>query len=348
MRADREDVDCEDVDRDEAPFHHGELAVQAQAGVRATAQRVGGIIAPAIAPPLAAFLRSARVVALGAADRDGHVWASLLVGAPGVVEPTAQHLTVAMLPAVDDALYARLRGRDDAHAVGAPGAPGAPVGLVAIDFATRRRVRVNGRLAPPTADAAFTIAVEEAYGNCPKYIQARAPAATAAPGVAWAPPPVVPALSNRLTPAQQRWIRAADTSFVASVGPRGRADASHRGGAPGFMAVPNAQHIVLPDYPGNALFNTLGNLAVDPRVGIVVPDFAAGHVLQLSGTAVIDWRPEATTGFPGAERVVVVRITHVVEVAAAIPAGWSPAAPSPFNPPAPSPPTRDGARRSAP
>lgn len=332
-----------------SPFHDGELAVQARAGVLAMARRVGGIIAPSIAPPLAAFLSSATLAAVGAVDDEGLVWASLLVGPPGFLGPqtgppagargTASgapdapltHLVVAATPASDDALRRTLTG------TAARPAGRIPVGLVAIDLATRRRVRANGRLAAAGEDG-FVVVVEEAYVNCPKYIQARTPPSSGARG-GGAPSAHAAhaALSSRLGDEHRAWIGAADTLFVASVGPGGRADASHRGGPPGFVAVLDADHLVLPDYGGNAMFNTLGNLAVDPRVGLVVPDFARGRLLQLTGTATIDWRPDAVAAHPGAERVVVVAVEGVREVAAGIPAGWSPPRASPFNPTARAP-----------
>jgi hypothetical protein len=145
-----------------------------------------------------------------------------------------------------------------------------------------------------------------------------------------------------LSDAQRAWLRSADTAFVASVGPaageaHGRADASHRGGAPGFLAAVGARQVLLPDYAGNSMFNTLGNLAADPRVGLAVPDFATGRLLQLSGTAAVDWRAEVAATFPGAERLVVIHVEHVREVAGALPAGWSAPEPSPFNPRPPRP-----------
>ncbi|GJG86720.1 hypothetical protein tb265_19010 [Gemmatimonadetes bacterium T265] len=325
-----------------SPFHRGESAVQARAGVRAMAERVGGIIAPEISPAFGAFLRTVRVAAVGAPDAERRVWATMLVAAPGFLEAERDALRVGAAPAAGDALRAALGG-----ARGATGAP-TPVGVTAIDFGTRRRVRVNGVLADGAPERGarpglgFVVAVREAYGNCPKYIQARA--VPAGPTAAPADVPLADA-ADRLTDAQQAWLRAADTCFLASVGPTedgpteggtpGRADASHRGGAPGFLAVPDAGRVVLPDYPGNAMFNTLGNLAVDPRVGVVVPDFARGRLLQLSGTAAVDWRPAAAAAFPGAERVVVLTVERVREVAGALPAGWSAPQPSPLNPPAP-------------
>ena len=318
------------------PFHYGELAVQSRAGVRARAARVGEIIAPAISPPFAAFLRSARVAAVGAPDREGRVWATMLVAAPGFLRAGRDTLRVRAEPAVADALYATLTRRTTDG-----DGPSPPVGLTAIDFETRRRVRVNGTLASDDENAdesvlGFSVTVAEAYGNCPKYIQARTPLiAPSTPGPARGlATHAATAVEERdaLTESQRACLGLADTAFLASVGPHGRADASHRGGPPGFLAVAGPRHVLLPDYAGNAMFNTLGNLAVDPRVGLVVPEFATGRLLQFSGTASIDWRPEAAAAFAGAERVVVLTIERVREVAGALPAEWSMPVASPFTP----------------
>jgi hypothetical protein len=302
------------------PFHEGELAVQARAGVRASAARVGGIIGDTIPPALVPSLRSARVVALGAPDETGRVWATLLVGEPGFVDASPHRLRVRAQPRAGDALHALLTRP-------APSSARRAVGLTIVDLATRRRVRVNGTLSAD--DDGFAVEVEEAYVNCPKYIQARTPST-----LSRAPGDASPVADERdaLSDAQRLWLGAADTAFLASVGPTGRADASHRGGPPGFLVAIDARRVAFPDYAGNTMFNSLGNLAADPRAGLVVPDFARGRLLQLTGTAAVDWRPEVAAVFPGAERVVVFDVERVREVAGAIPAGWSAPVASPFNP----------------
>ena len=312
------------------PFHAGELAVQARAGVRAFATRVGGIIGATIPPAFTPFLATARVVAAGAADGEGVVWATMLLGPPGFVEASPTRLRVRATPTARDALRPVLTRH-------APPDPPTAVGLTIIDLATRRRVRVNGRRVPDDDPGdprvgGFTVAVEEAYVNCPKYIHARTAPSTVAAGEL--PHPAVEE-SDGLTDAQRAWLGAADTAFLASVGPTGRADVSHRGGAPGFLVAADARRVVLPDYAGNAMFNTLGNLAADPRAGLVVPDFATGRLLQLAGSAAVDWRSDAAASFPGAERVVVFSIERVREVGGALPTGWTAPVASPFTPPSP-------------
>jgi hypothetical protein len=82
-------------------------------------------------------------------------------------------------------------------------------------------------------------------------------------------------------------MAAADTFFIASANPGGNLDASHRGGQPGFVRR-RGEQLWIPDYRGNSMFNTLGNLAVNPAAGLLFIDFAAGESLQLTGTTAID------------------------------------------------------------
>src|SRR5260370_33094462 len=82
---------------------------------------------------------------------------------------------------------------------------------------------------------------------------------------------------------------ATDVLFVATGHPQRGADASHRGGNPGFVKVVDANTLRIPDYSGNSLFNTLGNLLVDPGYGMLIPTFQSGRMLQLTGTAKVTW-----------------------------------------------------------
>ena len=68
----------------------------------------------------------------------------------------------------------------------------------------------------------------------------------------------------------------------------------HRGGPRGFLRVDGGD-LWWPDYPGNNMFNSLGNLATDPSAALLVPDFGTGRTLHLSGTATVEWT-EAGTG----------------------------------------------------
>jgi len=172
------------------------------------------------------------------------------------------------------------------------------------------------------------VEAREAYTNCPKYIQARAPEAVA--GTA-APEPAAER-SPSLGTEQREFVARADTFFIATTHPERGADASHRGGAPGFVRVEGGRRLVWPDYSGNAMFNTLGNLAVDPRAGLLFVDFEKGNTLQVSGSAGIIWDEGRAAEFAGAERVVEFEVKEVVETRGALPLRWRLEEYSPFNP----------------
>ena len=110
------------------------------------------------------------------------------------------------------------------------------------------------------------------------------------------------------------------------------ADASHRGGRPGFVRVVDERRLRLPDYAGNNMFQTLGNISKDPRVGILFVDFASGTTQQLTGRARILWDSASFADLPGAERAVDIEVDLVVELEGRVAGGSRLVAPSPFNP----------------
>ena len=110
------------------------------------------------------------------------------------------------------------------------------------------------------------------------------------------------------------------------------ADASHRGGRPGFVRVVDEKRLRLADYAGNNMFQTPGNISRDPRVGLLFVDFASGATLQLTGRARILWDSTSFSDLPGAERAVEIEIDQVVELEGRVAGGSRLVAPSPFNP----------------
>jgi hypothetical protein len=94
--------------------------------------------------------------------------------------------------------------------------------------------------------------------------------------------------SDTLAAVDAARIRSADTFFLGTAHPGRGTDASHRGGPAGFVRVAGNQ-LWWPDYPGNNLFNSFGNLVVSPEAALLFPDFATGRTVQLSGTAEVEW-----------------------------------------------------------
>ena len=120
--------------------------------------------------------------------------------------------------------------------------------------------------------------------------------------------------------------------FIASAHVEGGADVSHRGGTPGFVRVVDARTLLMPDYAGNTMFQTLGNLQANPQAGLLLIDFASGATLQLAGTTHIIWNRQRVAEFAGAERLVEVTVAEVVEIADAHPFRSHTVEYSPFNP----------------
>jgi uncharacterized protein len=296
-------------------YHAGELSVQHQAGVEAQARRIGQGIRATIPSAAQAFLQQQPMLLVGSIDADGHVWASLLTGDPGFLMPMDERtLCIAATPVFGDPL------RDNLH-------DHAEVGLLAIDLANRRRMRLNGQI-ESVLDGSFVVHAGQVYANCVKYIQART-LETIVTGVRRLGRIC---RSDRLNAEQQAWVARSDTLFIASAHPDGGADVSHRGGNPGFVRVVDARTLILPDYAGNTMFQTLGNLQANPHTGLLLIDFAGGTTLQVAGTARIIWDAERTAGFVGAERLVEVTVADVVEITDAHPFRSDTVEYSPFNP----------------
>lgn len=263
---------------------------------RAGVELSGNGLRSSIPEGIAQFLAEQHLIVFASVDAEGRTWASLRIGTPGFVRATDSS-TIQTSPLAQDGepLITNLKHNPD-------------VGLIAFDPANRRRARVNG-VAKVMADDSLRIHTQQVYGNCQQYIQERVFKD------AIAEEPRVAAISRgaELNGEQQEWIARSDTFFIASAHPENGADASHRGGNPGFVKVESARKLIIPDYHGNLMFNTLGNINANPNVGLVFPDFVRGRTLQLTGRATIDWDSDREA-FPGAERLLVIEIDQVLEM----------------------------------
>lgn len=247
------------------PYHSGEREAQQRAGVCELADRVGRIIGPTIPAAAAVFLTQRTFVVAATVSAGGTVHASILGGSVGFIT-VPDPSTVMLRPESGD----RATVSEDLQACGT-------IGLLAIDFATRRRMRANGT--GRAGDGTIAVSTREVYSNCPQYIHPRQE-----PSLTSVPESRTPRLSER----QMAFVSAADTFFIASSHPERGADASHRGGDPGFVSV-TPESVSWLDFPGNNMFNTLGNLLIDERCSLLFADFQSGEVLRLDGRAAVDW-----------------------------------------------------------
>ncbi|MES2821753.1 MAG: pyridoxamine 5'-phosphate oxidase family protein, partial [Pseudomonadota bacterium] len=295
-----------------SPWHPGETALQERAGVAERMALWGQkVIRDYMPDQHRDFYRQLPFILIGTVDKAGRPWASLLEGEPGFVHsPDPRVLMLDHLPSTQDPASAGL-------------GVGAAVGLLGIELQTRRRNRVNGRVAARTGTG-FSVEVEHAFGNCPQYIQLRVPE-----GVAVEPPTPAPAAQHHdgLDPAARALIAAADTFFAASYidhqdGGMGRSvDVSHRGGQAGFVRVAG-DCLTIPDYAGNLHFNTLGNLQLNPRAGLLFIDFASGELLHLSGRTELVFEGPELRAFEGAERLWKLQVETLVRRPAALARRW--------------------------
>lgn len=292
-------------------YHAGELQVQQRAGVLAMAEQTGRSVRTEIPKVAADFLAKQTFLIASTGARDGQIWTSALYGPSGFIEvPDPNTMIIRPENTDGDPFYTNLSG-------------GSEIGLLAIELTKRRRMRMNGQ-ASLGSNNEIIVKLEQVYSNCPKYIQARAqPSASATYGNA--------VRSDSLNERQIEWIAGADTFFIGTSSGDGKCDASHRGGAPGFIQLRGGQ-LWFPDYFGNAMFNTLGNIQSNPNTGLLFIDFDSGSMLHLSGKARIVWDEKAIATFSGAERLVVFEPEAVIERAAQSPSPWSFISFSPFNP----------------
>lgn len=306
--------------KDESPFHAGEQAVQVKMGVRDRIEAVGQKAFRLFLPEQhRTFYAQLPHLLVGTVDAEGNPWASILVGAPGFIStPSDRTLHIAAQLLFGDPLAKNL-------------AIHSKIGFLGIELHTRRRNRVNGVVSDITPDG-FSVAVEQTFGNCPKYIQARQfdlhnfNNTTAKPVHTF----------TTLDEATRAVINAADTFFITTAYLDDTAnvthgvDVSHRGGTPGFVHIEN-NTLTIPDFAGNNIFNTFGNIEVNPKAGLLFIDFDQGNLLYLTGRADVIWDGDpGIAHYAGAERLLKFYLKRGIYVEGSLPLSWSAPDQSPF------------------
>ncbi|RDH86071.1 MAG: hypothetical protein DIZ80_00965 [endosymbiont of Galathealinum brachiosum] len=263
------------------PFHEGELAVQTKLGVSDIARSNGTVITNRIPGAALNFISQQSMVILGSTDINSRIWTSAIFGSSGFIEAL-------------DAETVRINFSDTSISITDPFwsniQSNAQLGMIVIELGSRRRLRINGQI-EKISEQIYHINIDQAYPNCPQYIQRRH---------------IMHARKNNdlnkvsdlngcsLNLNQINIIENADTFFVSSAHPDHGNDVSHRGGKPGFIQIINNSQLRIPDYPGNSMFNTLGNFDVNPNAGLVFIDFINKKILQLTGQAKVLWHIEDT------------------------------------------------------
>jgi hypothetical protein len=102
------------------------------------------------------------------------------------------------------------------------------------------------------------------------------------------------------------FIERAAMLFIATADADGQPDCSYKGGMPGFVRVLDERTLAIPDYDGNGMYRTWGNVLVNPRVGLLFLDFEHPKRIRVNGTARVSEDDPLRAEFPGA--VFVVRV----------------------------------------
>ncbi len=240
-------------------YHAGQIAAQTEANTRPVAERLTRWVGP-----VAEFAAAADLVLLATVDTAGVPRFAALAGAPPLAtmgEDGALRLTAAPAgwqPQADERTEAACGG-------------------IAISLGQRRRARLNGVLR--RAADGWTLAATETFVNCRKYI---------APSLALAEAPHAGPAGREPLALEDPWLGAllagAETAFLSSVSPAGLPDVSHRGGPAGFLTLAGGV-LSWPEYVGDGMFKSAGNVRATGAATLLVLELATGDAAELWGHA---------------------------------------------------------------
>ncbi|KAM3559096.1 hypothetical protein ARSEF4850_004286 [Beauveria asiatica] len=320
-------------------LHEGEAAMRALLRVPLGRNPT----AAGLPPHYALRVAASPLAAVGTLDAKGRPWTALWGGARGFAELIAPGV-LGLNSSVDtahDPVYQALWGGEEAVRGGVvqpSDDAGKMMAALALDLESRDRVKLMGAMVAGSADVKINklqmaFLVTESLGNCPKYLnRKRLQLREYGEDIE-----VIKSEQGRILPEQAiKLLDEADMFFLSSTDGASM-DTNHRGGPPGFVRVLKNEAdeavLVYPEYSGNRLYQTLGNLKVNPLVGIVVPDFASSDVLYLSGSASILVGPAPAALLPRTPLAVQVTITAARLVRRGLPFRGTNLERSPYNPP---------------
>ncbi|MEM7538015.1 MAG: pyridoxamine 5'-phosphate oxidase family protein [Chloroflexota bacterium] len=306
-------------------FHLGEQALQSETGKLDKIERASRTMIRDYMPEQHRdFFAGLRYLFIGTVDQQSQPWSSILAGPTGFVTTPDAHTMHIDLTHVGSSILA--------EPAFAEVDVGSTVGVLGLDLSNRRRNRMHGRVTQITPDR-LVIRVSQSFGNCPKYINTR----TIDDSL---PLPSLGETFERddLSDADRLRITRVDTFFIASHHQDGSgadyegADVSHRGGASGFVHIEDDNSLTIPDYMGNYMFNTLGNLLLDPKTGLLFIDFDNGDLMQINGKAEIIRDANEVASYPGAHRLLRIHVDYVRYTPGGLPLRWQFLEPSPYSP----------------
>jgi uncharacterized protein len=258
-------------------FHEGERSFQQRLHLEDKMAEIGSkFIRPFLLEQHRDFFEQLPFVFVGRLDDEGHPQTSCLNGPVGFISSTNDTYVSIQTETLKKPAFSQLKA-------------GQKIALLGIELHTRRRNRLNGLIETIKGDR-LNIAIEQSFGNCPKYIAPRHLSITEGKGQRLT--------YMELTPEMEQIISQADVFFISSRTAKFSSDTntgidvSHRGGETGFVKIKQPNVLSFLDLPGNRFFNTLGNIQSDPRVGLLFFDFDKKRTLQISGLAETKWTGE--------------------------------------------------------
>ncbi|KXX83434.1 hypothetical protein MMYC01_200062 [Madurella mycetomatis] len=323
-------------------WHPGEKAIHSLLRVPTSNQE--NPTSPGLPPSYAYRVKVSPLLAVGALDDQGQPWTSVWGGMRGFARRVAEGV-LGMQSVVDrahDPVVKALLGRAAEGEVIQP-VESNMMSALSIDLETRDRVKLAGKMVVgtvagrPDGDAIGEIQVgmlvEESLGNCPKYLNKKMIRAHI-------PSPKLVSSSLPLSAEALALIEKADMFFLTSTNGQ-TMDTNHRGGPAGFVRVVNNSTpedgggvvLVYPEFSGNRLYQTLGNLHTNPRVGIAIPDYDSSDVLYLTGETELLVRSSAAALMPHTKLAVKITVHKALFIKDSLPFRGSPGEPSPYNPP---------------
>lgn len=297
-------------------FHEGEVALQSKLGVaELIGERTNGFIRSFMPQQHRQFFTSSPFTVFGLIDSDGHPVATPIWGEGNFIESPSPTQLRFSLNRNANYLIQQILNLDYMA--------GSKIGIVGIEYATRRRNRLNGTISH-SVDGNMTVLVDHSFGNCPQYIHKRGTTITPRATEKGVKEGFDVYEAKQLDNAIKAMIEQAETFFIASrhnrLGDSAKEglDVSHRGGKAGFIKV-EGRRLTFPDFSGNKFFNTLGNIQLDPRVGLCFWDNESGDVIFVKANASIIWEQSQVRTFEGAERLISLDVNAVTRVASIYP-----------------------------
>ena len=116
---------------------------------------------------------------------------------------------------------------------------------------------------------------------------------------------------SEFTDEDRAFIQASAMVFVATADAQGQPDCSYKGGLPGFVRVLDERTLAFPDYDGNGMYRSWGNVLVNPQVGLLFLDFERTKRIRVNGHAQVAQDDPLLQEFPGAVLIVRVTATHI-------------------------------------